>query len=76
LTDSTSQTDVYKRQKDGRTDGQTDLVTSGLSFLLSTIRLKSLKVWRHYHQGAQLIKKPSDRKINLIDILTLSARYS
>jgi hypothetical protein len=54
LTDNTSQTDVYKRQTDGRMNLVT---TSGLSFLLRTVRLKILKVWRNYHQRVQLIKK-------------------
>jgi hypothetical protein len=74
VTNITPQTDVYK---EGQTDGRMDLVTtSGLSFLLRTIKLKILKVRRHCHQGSQLIKKSLDRKINLSDILTLSAYYS
>lgn len=64
-------------KKDRRTDGRTDglVTTSGLSFLLPTIMLKMLKVWRHYHQGSQLIENPSNRKINFNDILTLPARF-
>jgi hypothetical protein len=55
MTDITSQTDVYK---EGHTEGRMDLVTTtGLSFLLRTIRLKILKVRRQYRQGSQLIKK-------------------